>query len=133
MTARHEAARLLALLQDQSEIERRPLEEIEEDLRLLGLDPAAATARTKRLTAGAGSAAGILMAKIAEAEEAENEIEEIGSASIEEVRARLQEMTGAGAGRGRVNGAAVPISRGAVRLRRGPRRASAAARGSRPP
>ena len=110
MTARHEAARLLALLQDQSEIERRPLEEIEEDLRLLGIDPAAATARTKRLTAGAGSAAGILMAKIAEAEEAENEIEEIGSASIEEVRARLQEMTGAGAGRGRVNGAAVPIA-----------------------
>ena len=110
MTARHEAARLLALLQDQSEIERRPLEEIEEDLRLLGIDPAAATARAKRLTAGAGSAAGILMAKIAEAEEAENEIEEIGSASIEEVRARLQEMTGTGAGRGRVNGAAVPIT-----------------------
>ena len=37
MTARQEAARLLALLQDQSEIERRPLEEIEEDLRLLGM------------------------------------------------------------------------------------------------
>ncbi len=90
MTARREAARLLALLQERSELARRPLAELEEDLRLLGGDPAAASARARRLAAGAGSPAGVLMARIADAEEADGEIRELAAASIDEVRARLQ-------------------------------------------
>ena len=110
MTERHEAARLLALLQEQSIIERRPLKEIEGDLRLLGIDPVAATVRARRMMAGAGSTAGVLMAKIAEAEETNNEIEEAASASIEDVRARLQQAAGLDHPHHPVNGARIPTA-----------------------
>ena len=73
------------------------------------------------------------MAKIAEAEEADNEIEELGSASIEEVRARLQEHGGERAlAAVAVNGAAVPIARGAHSAPPRTTPSVGGARGSRP-
>jgi hypothetical protein len=44
------AARLIAPLHDEREAETRPLEEIEEDLRCLGIDPSSSIAEAQRLT-----------------------------------------------------------------------------------
>jgi hypothetical protein len=106
MTARQEAARLLALLEDPAEIETRPIAEIGQVLELLGADPAAAVGRARRRIAGAGSAAGALLARIAEGEETDRQIAELGAARLEDVRARLQEAAGLTAVPQAVNGLA---------------------------
>ena len=91
MTVRQAVAtRLLGLLEDRTEIETRPLEEVAADLRRFGMDSAAAIGRTKRLVARQGSPDAILLAKIADAEATDREIEELGSAGIENVHARLK-------------------------------------------
>ena len=51
------AARLVAPLEDERAIETRPLEEIEADLRCLGIDPATSIAEARRLALGEGSSA----------------------------------------------------------------------------
>jgi hypothetical protein len=45
------AARLLALLEDERAIETRPIEEIEAELRLLGIDPSSSIKRARSLAA----------------------------------------------------------------------------------
>jgi Undecaprenyl-phosphate glucose phosphotransferase len=106
MTTRQEAARLLALLEDPAEIETRPIAEIGQVLELLGADPAAAVGRARRRIAGGGSAAGALLARIAEGEETDRQIAELGAARLEDVRARLQEAAGLTAVPQAVNGLA---------------------------
>src|SRR5262245_54053793 len=51
------AARLVAPLEDERTIETRPVEEIEADLRVLGIDPTTSIAEARRLALGGRSAA----------------------------------------------------------------------------
>ena len=51
------AARLVAPLEDERAIETDPIEEIEGDLRMLGIDPTSSIAEARRLALGGGSSA----------------------------------------------------------------------------
>jgi Undecaprenyl-phosphate glucose phosphotransferase len=84
------AARLLAMLQDEREFETRPLGEIEAELRLWGNDPTSSIERARLLAAASQSPAAALLARIEDAEATEREIQALGSAKFNDVRARLQ-------------------------------------------
>jgi polysaccharide biosynthesis protein PslA len=84
------AARLLALLEDERAIETRPIEEIESELRLLGIDLSSSIERARSIAAAKQSPAGFLLARIEDVEATEREIYELGSDRLEDVRARLR-------------------------------------------
>ena len=84
------AARLLTLLEDEREIETRPIEEIEAELRLWGFDATPSIEPARSLAAAKQSPAGALLARIEDAEATEREIHALGSARLNDVRARLQ-------------------------------------------
>jgi polysaccharide biosynthesis protein PslA len=84
------AVRLLAMLEDERELETRPLGKIEAELRLWGNDPSASIERARLLAIASRSPAAALLARIEDAEATEREIQALGSARLNDVRARLQ-------------------------------------------
>ncbi len=84
------ARRLLAILEEESGLETRPLDEILADLEAHGVDPAGPTRLARRLAEQSSGPAAALLGAVLEDEAAEAEIAALESADLDSVRDRLE-------------------------------------------